>query len=98
MAAIVTQIPEFNIGSARAEILAKALADVSRHYNMATDGPTMSLVKLALAAGIVNVPILFAVANRRREAMAQRQRPASASTADEFDFNQAPKTGTYTFQ
>lgn len=60
-----------------ASLIATAMADVSRHYNMSFDSPTISLIKLAGVLAMVNVPIMVII-GQKRAAMRAAAKPASA--------------------
>lgn len=82
IAAIVTGEPAFNITDGQATALAQALEDVNKHYpiNRVVNGPVASLVKLAIVAGSINLPILATLAAKqahRRQAARPAAQPAT---------------------
>lgn len=96
--AVVTREPAFDIGMDRALTMASAIGDVSKYYPIKTNGPTMSLVKLAVAVGMVNIPILLTIGAKRRNERAARQPAATPSTPEEIVPGMTPTRQHYKFE
>lgn len=78
----ITRNEMFDIGLDRAMMIAKPLADVSKYYPIKTNGPAISIAKLAAGIAAVNLPILIALAATRAQARAARRPAATPATPD----------------
>jgi hypothetical protein len=86
MIAQITQQPVFDIGVDRAMMIARPLTDVQRYYPIKTQGPAISLAKLAAGILAINLPIMLylsAQANAKRQ-QAKAQRATVAATPEEI--------------
>lgn len=99
--AALTQNKAFSIGSAKAEMLARAIGDVAQYYNLQASGKTLATVKLIGVLGLVNAPIIMQLAEQAKANRAKQVRPATvASNVDEIFKGPTDNSGVrkpYTF-
>ncbi len=85
MLGVMFQNNAFMIGSEKAEMLARNMANMAKHYNFATDTKAIATLKFIGAMGIVNVPIIMALAQQAAYERSKRAKPATvASTVEEI--------------
>jgi hypothetical protein len=75
MAATITQLPFVQINEQEAAMLADAIENVSREYDLALDGKTGAFIQLAAVAAIVYGPRL--VHYQKLKKQAQREEPVT---------------------
>lgn len=85
MLGVMFQNSAFMIGSAKAEMLARNMANMAKHYNFTTDTKAIATLKFVGAMGIVNVPIVMALAQQAAFERSKRAKPATvAATVEEI--------------
>lgn len=93
MLAMLTQQPIFQLSDNEAEMMAGALANVSRHYNVTLDGPRAAVFQLIAVGGMIYLPRILAV--RNQNLARQPQRPSAPQTPQESA--SVPHDGTIDF-
>lgn len=79
MLAMITRSPVFSISPEEATMMAGAIVEVSKHYEIAPSGKTMALVNLAAVCGMIYLPRVLQSKAAKAEARraAQAARPAT---------------------
>jgi len=63
--AAITKTPEFVLSENESEELAKGIANVSRHYDVAASAKTVDIMNLAMVAGMIYGSRIMAMRNRK---------------------------------
>jgi hypothetical protein len=63
--AAITKTPEFSLSETESEELAKGIANVSRHYDVAASAKTVDIMNLAMVAGMIYGSRIMAMRNRK---------------------------------
>lgn len=82
MAAAATQTPELKLDSDEAQGMAKAIAEVARHYPTKVDPKTLAWVNLIMALMVVYGPRIYLIRERHKSERAERRGSNEFTTTD----------------